>query len=150
MSVIICTAVFLTCLITASISDIRTKEVSDIVWWIALADIIVYELLSQESLKAWPLFESLLIIFIQQKIMSRYYGRADSHAFSCCALFWAVSGKCLEMHVLHMTVSLVLLTAVQFARHNIGPAWKLKIPIAFIPYISASFTLVQTASNIVK
>lgn len=150
MSVIICTAVFLTCLITASISDIRTKEVSDIVWWIALADIIVYELLSQASLKAQPLFESLLIIFIQEKIMSRFYGRADSHAFSCCALFWAVSGKCLEMHVLHMTVSLVLLTAVQLARHNIGPAWKLKIPIAFIPYISTSFALIQTASNIVK
>ena len=150
MSVIICTAVFLTCLITASISDIRTKEVSDIVWWIALADIIVYELLSLESLKAWPLFESLLIIFIQEKSMSRFYGRADSHAFSCCALFWALSGKCLEIHIIHMTMSLVLLTAVQLARHNIGPAWKLKIPIAFIPYISTSFALIQTASNIVK
>ena len=147
---IICTGVFLACLIYASISDIRTKEVSDIVWWIALADIIVYEMLSSASLKALPLFESLLIIFIQQKIMSRYYGRADSHAFSCCALFWAVSGKCLEMHILHMTLSLVLLTAVQFARHNIGPAWKLKNPIAFIPYISASFALVLTASYIVK
>lgn len=150
MSVIICTGIFLGCLVFASISDIRTKEVSDMVWWVALADIIVYELLSQASLKPQPLFESLLIIFIQEKIMSRFYGRADSHAFSCCALFWALSGKCLEIHIIHMTMSLALLTAVQLARHNIGPVWKLKIPIAFIPYISTSFALIQTASNIVK
>lgn len=138
------------CLATASLEDIRTREVSDLIWWIMAPACLLLIPGSGNSLTLWDFVECLYAIFIQEHIMSRFYGRADSHAFSCCALFWAVSGKCLEMHVLHMTVSLVLLTAVQFARHNIGPAWKLKTPIAFIPYISTSFALIQTASNIVK
>ena len=78
-------------------------------------------------------------VLVQEFIMCRAYGRADSHAFSCCAFFLCLVGAGLEGHVLHMTLSLCLLTFVQILRGNIGRDLKLKKPVPFIPYIAASF-----------
>ena len=147
----ICFMGFVVCLFTASICDIRTYMVPDLIWWIAAASILALilmryggrEVLSDpDAMKAaGRLLEALFIICIQERVMSRYYGRADSHAFSCCALYLAIFGTCLEVHILHMTLSLLSLTVIQLFRHNISKHGRLKQPAPFIPYISISFIL---------
>ena len=133
----------LLCLAAASVSDIRTKTVPDIIWWIMGAEALILMLLRPSELSPGPLFECLFVIFVQEHIMSRFYGMADSHAFSCCMLMMALRGIGLEGHIAHMTLSLVLLTASQAACRNIGRDGKLKNPVPFIPYISVSFLCIM-------
>ena len=151
------------CLIAASVSDIRSHKVADLVWYVMAFNTLIFLICGGMAsalgavaetgsatgtvAAAGPvaeagaglLLEALLIIFIQERVMSRYYGRADSHAFSCCALYQAVTGCCLEAHIMHMAVSLVLLTAIQAAFGNIEHGLRLKRPVPFIPYITLTF-----------
>ena len=146
---VVCLVIFVMCLVVASVCDIRTHTVPDLIWWIAAAGILGLILMrygggeansDPGAMKAASrLLEALFIIFIQERVMSRYYGRADSHAFSCCALYLAVCGSGLEAHVLHMSFSLVSLTLIQLLRHNINRRGRLKTPSPFIPYISVAF-----------
>ncbi|MBO7355583.1 MAG: hypothetical protein J6U50_03040 [Lachnospiraceae bacterium] len=151
MGPILCYAVFITCLLTASVCDIRTHLVPDLIWWIAAIDIVSLiavrygcgDGLSDADVltAAGCLLEALFVIFIQERVMSRYYGRADSHAFSCCALFFAACGSCFEAHIVHMSMSLFFLVIIQTFRGNIGRRCRLRNPVPFIPYISLSFIL---------
>ena len=148
---LICLAGFIVCLLAASLWDIRSHSVPDLIWWIAALDIVLlicmrygpgdvrsgYSVMTASRL----MIEALFVIFIQERVMSRYYGRADSHAFSCCALFFAACGSCLEAHIIHMSISLILLTLVQSFRKNISKGIKLKVSVPFIPYISVSFVV---------
>ena len=150
-SMAVCLAGFVACLFAASICDIRTHTVPDLIWWFASLDILVLLVVRYGCGEAPPdpdamnaagrLIEVLFIIFIQERVMSRYYGRADSHAFSCCALYLAVCRSGLEAHILHMSLSLVSLTVIQLFRHNLGRHGRLNHPVPFIPYISATFLL---------
>ena len=145
----VCIVGFVACLFAASICDIRTHTVPDLIWWVASLDILALLIVrygcgeapsdSDAMNAAGRLLEALFIIFIQERVMSRYYGRADSHAFSCCALYLAVCGSGLEAHILHMSFSLVSLTLIQLLRHNINRRGRLKTPSPFIPYISVAF-----------
>lgn len=149
--IIICFTVYILCLLAASVCDIRIHMVSDLIWWMAAADIAAFigvRYGDAESLfdadiitAARCLVEALIVIFIQERVMSRYYGRADSHAFSCCALFFAVCGSCLEAHIIHMSMSLTMLTLVQACRGNICRGFRLRTPVPYIPYIALSFML---------
>ena len=151
LSATACLMCFVGCLFAASICDIRTHTVPDLIWWIAAAGILGLILVrygggeapsDPGAMKAaGRLLEALFIIFIQERVMSRYYGRADSHAFSCCALYLAVCGSGLEAHILHMSLSLISLTLIQLLRHNISKRGRLKHPVPFIPYISVAFIL---------
>ncbi len=129
------------CLAAASLEDIRTREVSDLIWWIMAPACLLLIPGSGNSLTLWDFVECLYAIFIQEHIMSRFYGRADSHAFSCCAVFLFFFGAGLEGHILHMFISLILLSGHQVLCHNIGNRGKLISPVPFIPYISASFVI---------
>ena len=127
------------CLAAATVEDIRTREVSDLVWWIMAPACLLVIPSSGSALTLWDFAECLYAIFIQEHIMSRFYGRADSHAFSCCAVFMTYMGPGLEGHIIHMSLSLFYLTGHQLLLRNIGPHGKLKKEVPFIPYISASF-----------
>jgi prepilin signal peptidase PulO-like enzyme (type II secretory pathway) len=151
VSALVCLMVLAMSLIAASVCDIRTHTVPDLIWWVASLDILALLIVrygcgeapsdSDAMNAAGRLLEALFIIFIQERVMSRYYGRADSHAFSCCALYFAVCGTCLEAHILHMTLSLISLTAIQLLCHNINRRGRLKQPAPFIPYISITFIM---------
>ncbi len=124
----------------ASYQDIKTKSVSNYVWWIYCAGLLMLPF-CYGKITLSDMAGSLLVIFIQEHIMCRAYGRADSHAFSCCAVYYAFTGAGIEGHILHMSLSLMMLTAVQALRRNIGKGLKLKAPVPFIPYIAPAFAL---------
>ena len=126
-------------LMLASYEDIRTKSVTNAVWWIFSAGLL--PLLFEDGADAWAVAECLIAVVIQEFIMSRVYGRADSHAFSCCAVFLVFSGGGLEGHIMHMCLALAMLSALQILRGNIGRGLKLKEPVPFIPYIAVSFMI---------
>ena len=133
------------CLAAASYEDIRTHKVSDLIWWIMAPSCLLLIPGSKWTPGMWDLFECLYVIFIQEHIMSRFYGRADSHAFSCCMIFMTFAGFGIEGHIIHMSIALLFLTVSQFSHGNIGPFGKLKTPVPFLPYISVSFTLTLAA-----
>ena len=129
------------CLAYASYEDIRTHMVPDFIWWIMAAGSLLLLTGAPICFSSGNIAGHILSIFIQEKLMSRYYGRADSHAFSCCALFLMFSGYGLEAHILHLTLSLALLTFIQLIRRNITRSLKLRTPVPFIPYISVAFLI---------
>ncbi len=142
LSVIVCFLICIACLISASVSDIRTHKVPDLIWWVMAADALILPISGRSVINdLYIIPDCFAVIFIQEKIMSRYYGRADSHAFSCCGLFFFFSGSGLMAHILHLAVSLLLLSAVQLFRRNVVYPGRLKVPVPFIPYISASFII---------
>lgn len=138
---VIGTIAVLLCLTAASVEDIRTREVSDLIWWIMAPACLLLIPSSGSALTLWDFLECLYAIFIQEHIMSRFYGRADSHAFSCCAVFLFFFGAGLEGHILHMFISLILLSGHQKLCNNIGNRGKLISPVPFIPYISVAFVI---------
>ena len=127
------------CLAAATVEDIRTREVSDLVWWIMAPACLLVIPSSGSALTLWDFLECLYAIFIQEHIMSRFYGRADSHAFSCCMIFLTFAGAGLEGHIIHLSLSLFILTVCQFFAHNIDSHGKLKKSVPFVPYIFVSF-----------
>ncbi|MBO4910471.1 MAG: hypothetical protein J5476_14450 [Lachnospiraceae bacterium] len=129
------------CLMAASIEDMLTHKVADFIWWICAPACLLILPFSQTPPGFWDFFECLFAIFIQEHIMCRFYGRADSHAFSCCAAFLIFFGTGLEGHILHMIFSLIFLSVHQLIRHNIGNRGKLISPVPFIPYISIAFVI---------
>lgn len=133
--------IFMLCLAAASAEDLFTHKVADLLWWICAPTCLLLLLSNSVAHGLWDFVECLLVIFIQEHIMCRFYGRADSHAFSCCALFFAACGSGLEAHIIHMSMSLILLTLVQSFRKNISKGIKLKVSVPFIPYISVSFVV---------
>lgn len=144
MTALVGTSAVFFCLAAASIEDIRTHKVSDYTWWV-FAPACLMILPGPAKLTVWDFLECLYVIFIQQHVMSRFYGRADSHAFSCCMVFLTFAGAGLEGHIIHMSIALLYLTIAQLLNHNIGKNGKLKKPVPFIPYISASFALTLAA-----
>ena len=129
------------CLALASAEDILTKKVADVIWWICAPVCLLILPVSMSCPGFWDFLECLFAIFIQEHIMCRFYGRADSHAFSCCAVFLIFLGSGLEGHIYHMFISLILLSVHQKLRHNIGNRGKLISPVPFIPYISIAFVI---------
>ena len=128
-------------LAAAVVSDLRTRTVCDLCWWCGLAScawmlgirVAEYGLLSVD----W--FGTGLFLLIQELVMSRSYGRADCHGFCICALALAALGMGLREDTGMMLVSFLLLVTVQILKRNIRRDLKLRIPVAFVPYIAAGF-----------
>jgi len=159
----VCPVVCPACLILAACFDLKDHRIPDFLWWIMAADSLFIPLMISEGTYYAPLygtlhigadlyagqetftlsgaFDCLAVIAIQEKIMSGFYGRADSHAFSCCEVFFFFLGCGIIGHIIHMSAALFLLSADQLFRRNIGKNLKLKEPVAFVPYICISFFL---------
>lgn len=82
---------------------------------------------------------ALLFVILQQYLFARMYGRADSHAFSVCALAGCRWGGDMLWFLLHMLAAVTLLAVVQLWKGNVTRGGRLRTPKPFIPYIMITF-----------
>ena len=136
-------AVFVSMMMSAVFMDLLWKEIYDFVWVIALAAETA-ALFFGGGPDKMGLASMAIYFVIQEAAMAKVYGRADSHAFCCSAVAITASGGGIEYYTLHMSVTWVLLAAVQTLRGNITKKLKLRQPVAMVPYISFSLSIVMT------
>ncbi len=140
-------SVVLGCLLAACVTDRRYCMVHNFVWWIGGAAAVVMVL--REGILSYGeknFFEDLIFLtvflFLQLFFFSKMYGKADCYAFCVCGL--TLFG--LNMHIyhcfMHMLVAYFILFILQFLRKNIAKTGNLKTPVAFLPYITASFLII--------
>jgi hypothetical protein len=127
------------CLIFASATDLIMCKVYDFTWWIAGAALCVMFVMSTPALRT--ICDVILFIILQELVFSRFYGRADCYAFCICALTESILGIGMEGFLVHMILSYMLLTFVQFFRKNIDRYGKLIKPVPFLPYITVTFCI---------
>lgn len=126
------------CFLAACWMDVKTKSVYQFIWWIGAAG--AFGLLVANDAMTWGVGLSIFIFcLIQEKFFSKFYGRADCHGFCVCAVTLAALGGGMTVFFLQETIAFSLLTIVQFLRRNIGERGRLKVPVAFVPYITVSF-----------
>ena len=130
--------VFNILLLAAALTDLITREVYDLIWVIGII-ISLIMFVSDPNI----LIENAICLAaytaVQEFVMGKVYGRADSHAFTACGIFLICAGKSLEVCIFHFGISFVLLTLIQILRKNIGGGGRLKKKVAMIPYISVGF-----------
>ncbi|MCR5255442.1 MAG: prepilin peptidase [Acetatifactor sp.] len=129
-------------LFAASARDLKTKEVERIIWLPVCFLYVIHLVCDPGNLNIFFLINVLFYGIIQECFFARLYGKADCHAFFVCGIMLIMLKHDLTICFLHMTISFLILIAVQFLRGNIDRTFKLKRPVAFIPYISLSFVIV--------
>lgn len=132
------------CLLAAAVMDWWEQMVYRFVWWAAgmAAGLLLLETIWENGVPwdEWELLVSLAIyVLLQELLFARFYGRADCHAFSVCAVMLAVRGGGLRHYLTHMVLVFGSLALVQLTRRNIGKNGYLKAPVPLIPYIVAAF-----------
>ena len=80
-----------------------------------------------------------VFVLLQQFLFARMYGRADSHAFSVCALISCRWRGEMLWFLIHMLLAVTLLALVQLGKGNVTCRGKLRTPKPFIPYIVITF-----------
>ena len=80
-----------------------------------------------------------VFVLLQQFLFARMYGRADSHAFSVCALISCRWRGEMLWFLMHMLLAVTLLALVQLGKGNVTCRGKLRTPKPFIPYIVITF-----------
>ncbi len=127
------------CLLFASVTDHVICQVYQFTWWPLIAAVLpgVWNMRRDES--------ALLFLFflLQFIVFGRMYGRADCYGFCACAAVEAVRGEGFLYFCTHMLCAWLLLVFVQLLRGNVGRGGRLKKPVPFLPYISASFWLIM-------
>lgn len=134
-------------LLFACITDSLRCQVFRFVWWLeAVAAGLLYGI--QAGCNGYCndthtfLVEFLLYTILQELFFSRFYGRADCHAFVLCALVGSLYGMTMREYLIHMLVSFGLLAIVQGLRRNISRKGNLKQSVAFLPYITIAFWII--------
>jgi len=126
------------CLLFACMTDSKSCQVFQFTWWpMLIAGVMLW--CKRGELNWENLYPILVYIALQELFFSRYYGRADCHAFVMCALVGTSLGWGMVDYVLHMLVAFVSLFLVQIGRHNISGKGNLKHPVAFLPYVTFGF-----------
>lgn len=126
-------------LLFACITDVMCCEAYQFTWWIAGSACILLWVSRGISVISVQALAFLCYLLLQELVFHRFYGRADCHAFAVCAAAGCALSMDMSWYFLHMTISFLLLTALQAFRRNIGRGGRLKRPVAFIPYIVVSF-----------
>lgn len=137
------------CLVFACVTDCQSCQVFAFTWWGAgaVGGILLFQSLAGEhggmqlltAANSSRLASLFLYILLQESFFSRYYGRADCHAFVACAIAECALGMGMPEYLLHMTLAFGGLAMVQGFRGNINSRGNLKQPVAFLPYITISF-----------
>jgi hypothetical protein len=129
-------------MLAAALTDLIFREVYDLIWIAGIITsvsiFVMYPCIMPEN--------ALCLVFytaVQEFLMGRVYGRADSHAFSTCALFLICAGETVEVCIFHFGISFVLLTLIQLLCKNIGTGGRLKKKVAMIPYIAVGFWITE-------
>lgn len=135
-------------LLGAAYMDLRNHWVYNYVWWWCLLWAGILGFTANGGYQ--NIIAVLLFIMLQQFLFSRMYGRADCHAFSVCALAECGTGAGMVMFLMHMLLSVLLLTTVQLFRGNVTPRGRLREPQPFIPYIVAAFFSVAVIESVLR
>lgn len=130
------------CLIFACITDCKACEVYQFTWWVVGSASLFFlcKRISEEG--KWSIIFLLMLLFysiLQEKFFSRFYGRADCHAFVVCAVGLFGLGMNLQDCFVQMLFAFTGLAVVQMFRRNINRKGNLKKAVAFLPYITVSF-----------
>lgn len=135
--------VFGICMGVACIMDWREQRVYRFVWLIASAAAVLLIILRGRRVGvAWGSFIDLALFTLMQQLwFSRFYGRADCHAFCVCAAVMLSVGLGPKAWLIHMLLVFSVLSVVQVLRRNVGPRGKLLRPVPLIPYITFAFCL---------
>ncbi len=120
----------------AAVMDLMTRKVYDFFWMLAVM-LSLGSLFFRPGIGVEEAAGLAIYVAIQEFVMARVYGRADSHALSVCAMFLIFSGKTAEICIFHFAVSFLLLTVVQSVRKNVDISGRLKEKVAMVPYITA-------------
>lgn len=137
-------AVILGCLLFACVTDTAICQVYNFTWWVAEAAgaVLFWNRCGHAPDAARGVLQLSLFCIVQLLVFVRMYGRGDCYAFCVCAVAEAGLGMGFLGFLIHMTIAFVLLVFVQSLNRNIGPGGRLKIPVPFLPYITAAFYLV--------
>lgn len=133
-------------LLTAAVMDLWEQMVYRFVWWIAGTIVIATWSLQlyQERTGEELLTQLILYIVLQQVVFAHFYGRADCHAFSVCAAGMTVLGMDFSDYTVHMALTFVGLTVIQFAQGNVTRKGRLRHPAPLVPYIVTAFWICVT------
>lgn len=141
----------------AAITDYATCNVYRFVWWITWAaglGLLLQAAFTETGGITFPLTalltasegiyrlhvkELLIFCLLQESVFDKLYGKADCHGFCAGALIICSFGGDIKEFLLYMAVAFGLLFAVQAFKGNINRRGNLKIPVAFMPYITAAF-----------
>jgi len=120
--------------------------VYQLTWWIATVPAagLFWKSLKIASLQTFDtkrILGLILYLLLQEMWFCRFYGRADCHAFSYCAMVEYALGGNLLCYLMHMAMAFFLLFVVQGGRRNIDRNGNLKQSVAFLPYITISFLI---------
>lgn len=127
--------------------DIHYQCVRRLVWWInGCSALLLFQVrMSSRWEVTWYGFAEEIVPYwcLQFLIFSKMYGRADCHAFVCCAVALSSFGGGMREYLVHMLCSVILLGIVQAVRKNINRQGNLYEPVAFIPYITMGWSVVM-------
>lgn len=124
---------FLSC----SVTDYLTCQVYDVFQYLGIGA-SGYLVLTASTNTIFG-FSILLFALLQYLLFMKLYGKADGMAFLVAAMAEASLGYDINMYLLHMITAYLLLSLVQSLKGNIGGKGRLKVPVPFLPYITASF-----------
>ncbi len=134
-------------LLVATLMDYRTRFVYRFVWWPVVGSYLVYFLSSlfscPHSLCTVAFSEFILFCFLQECFFCRFYGRADCHGFAVGAATLFLQGGGMWQFLLQMVFAFLILFLAQLCARNINSRGNLKLPVAFLPYITVGWGLVQ-------
>ena len=119
----------------AAVMDLMTREVYDFLWMIAVA-ISLGMFFTGPEVGMGEAAGLVIYVAVQEFVMARVYGRADSHALCVCAMFLILFGKTVEVCIFHFAITFLLLTVVQSVRKNVDSRGMLKKKVAMVPYIT--------------
>lgn len=123
--------------ISCSLTDYLTCQVYDVFQYLGIAASAYLALTA--SANAIVGFSILLFALLQYFLFMKMYGKADGMAFLVAAMAEASLGYDINMYLLHMISAYLLLCLVQGLMGNIGGKGRLKVPVPFLPYITAGF-----------
>ena len=139
-------------LLAAACMDAEHCYVYNYVWWWSLlwtVSLLMVSFVGQNAdTGQWGITDRIgirqaaavaLFVLLQQYLFARMYGRADSHAFSVCALAMCRWRGEMLWFLIHMLLAVSLLAVVQLSQGNVTRRGRLRIPKPFIPYIITTF-----------
>ncbi|MCQ2539685.1 MAG: hypothetical protein MJ114_04470 [Acetatifactor sp.] len=128
--------VVILCFLAATVQDIRTKTVVNLLWVISGMAGLLLNLLNFSTGVEGHVGEVIFFCGVQLLLFSRFYGKADVYAFCVCAIVLHSLGDGLKEYLVLSLLAIGYLALVQICRRNVRKDGNLKVPVAFLPYIT--------------
>lgn len=128
--------VVILCFLAATVQDIRTKTVVNLLWVISGIAGLLLNLPNLRTGVEGHVGEVIFFCGAQLLLFSRFYGKADVYAFCVCAVVLHSLGDGLKEYLLLSLLAIGYLALVQICRRNVRKDGNLKVPVAFLPYIT--------------